>query len=485
MNEDNGFVVKNGVLMDCPSDMDEIAIPEGVRSIHKRAMHHLSHADVLHLPSTLERLPRNFSARVGYPERMTVAADNPFFAVVDGVLFSKDMRTLLLYPCSKEEKSYTVPDGVERLAPYCFYDNHALRTLKLPDSLKVIGEEAISCNWRLKSVHIPRNVRRIDGGFLWMCGKVGSITIDPKNKAFFVQDNVLFSKDGKTLLRYMEAKAAERYDIPQSVEVIADGAFCSARRLKYVTIPDSVKTLGCAFWNSGIKEIFIPDSITEIPEGCFADCNHLERIRLPKDLTRLEGYLFDGCTRLKEMNIPRGVNFFGTNTLLGAALTHVSVPEGTKSLGWNAFANMYQLRSVTLPSTLERLEGPVFWMTGIRALTLPDGFQTLGHASFSASKLRSIRIPCGVTRIPEECFNMCAQLTHVDLPHGITRVEAKAFADCPKLKELTFSEACRYIAPDAFERCPLLTIRAPRDSYAYRYAKRQGIPVKDVKIQTL
>lgn len=44
--------------MDCPEDMDELTIPEGVRRISKNALSRLYGVGVLHLPSTLEKLPQ-------------------------------------------------------------------------------------------------------------------------------------------------------------------------------------------------------------------------------------------------------------------------------------------------------------------------------------------------------------------------------------------------------------------------------------------
>lgn len=84
-----------------------------------------------------------------------VDKDNKYYTSVDGVLYTKDMKTLVVYPYNKydahneeletppeEALAYTIPEGVERIASCAFYKNNILTEVKLPSTLKEIGEMA-------------------------------------------------------------------------------------------------------------------------------------------------------------------------------------------------------------------------------------------------------------------------------------------------------------------------------------------------------
>ena len=71
---------------------------------------------------------------------LTVAEENPKYKVVDGVLFSKDMKTLIAYPCNYIGKStYIIPDGVVRLGRIAFRDCKHLKEITCPANLTEVG----------------------------------------------------------------------------------------------------------------------------------------------------------------------------------------------------------------------------------------------------------------------------------------------------------------------------------------------------------
>ncbi len=85
-------------------------------------------------------------------QRVTVDPANRQYKDVDGVLFTGDGKTLLLYPAcygqqpaeKKDEytypAAYTVPEGVERIATFAFLKNEHIRDLTLPQGLRSIGD---------------------------------------------------------------------------------------------------------------------------------------------------------------------------------------------------------------------------------------------------------------------------------------------------------------------------------------------------------
>lgn len=92
-------------------------------------------------------------------EEITVDPDNPYYKSVDGVLFNKSGESLILYPCAKGEKTYTVPDGVVNISDSAFYNANNLTEVHLPDSVKEIGKSAFELCKNLKKINLARTAK--------------------------------------------------------------------------------------------------------------------------------------------------------------------------------------------------------------------------------------------------------------------------------------------------------------------------------------
>ena len=90
-----------------------------------------------------------------------VSANAKNFRVVDGVLFSKDGKTLVAYPRNKAGTEYVVPDGVETLGKGAFSCARALTSVALPPSLATVGDEAFACCQSLQSIAFPPSVATV------------------------------------------------------------------------------------------------------------------------------------------------------------------------------------------------------------------------------------------------------------------------------------------------------------------------------------
>ena len=103
-----------------------------------------------------------------------VDKDNPNYVDVDGVLFTKDMKTLVLFPVAHETDgerttSYEVPAGVERLARNSFYKCETLEEVTLPDSLRELGNMTFFKCGALRLVDLPESVRTMGSDVFSYC----------------------------------------------------------------------------------------------------------------------------------------------------------------------------------------------------------------------------------------------------------------------------------------------------------------------------
>ena len=105
------------------------------------------------------------------------------------------------------------------------------------------------CNLKgVKKIVIPSNTVEIDPLAFYnsQIAEFG-VTINmnnPDEGNYSVLDGVLYSKDGKTLVRYPSAKADEEFIIPSTVTKIAENAFSGATNLKKVQIKSNVTEIG-------------------------------------------------------------------------------------------------------------------------------------------------------------------------------------------------------------------------------------------------
>ena len=262
-------------------DLQNITLSDDLKSVSSKAFTNASVQKFV-LPDSVE-LQEGALTAVN-TNGFEVSDTNERYAVKDGVLFSKDMKTLIAYPCrdDSEKSVYTVPDGVEVIAPHAFDTAWSLTEIILPDTVKEIGEYAFYQSG-LKKIKLPDPVKTIKEGTFTYCqslesvdlGKVEKIEahafqncgeftltlpdtltdIEPlafansdikleANGKYKTVDGVLFTDDGKTLVFYPKYLQDEVYTIPEGVESISDMAFASNGSVKCVNIPASLADIG-------------------------------------------------------------------------------------------------------------------------------------------------------------------------------------------------------------------------------------------------
>ena len=115
--------------------------------------------------------------------------ENPFLCDVDGVIYTKDMKTLLFYPParaieeSKNDKgeevkniSYEIPEGVETIRSKAFYKCYELSEITLPSTLKSIEEMAFfRCS--IGELNLPENLTFIGKDAFSYCTAIEKVTI--------------------------------------------------------------------------------------------------------------------------------------------------------------------------------------------------------------------------------------------------------------------------------------------------------------------
>lgn len=125
---------------------------------------------------------------------------NEYYCSVDGVVFTKDMKTIVFFPPAKEG-AYEIPDGVETIRTKAFYKCQKITGLVIPDSVKsieekaffrcsaivnltlsqnieFIGKDAFSYCTGLTEISIPSSIKQIDEYAFYNCTSLLTVNID-------------------------------------------------------------------------------------------------------------------------------------------------------------------------------------------------------------------------------------------------------------------------------------------------------------------
>lgn len=118
--------------------LQEVQLPDTLESIKSNAFENCSSLQRMHLPAAVSDLSANaFSGCISLSE-VTVAAENPYYTAVDGVLMTADQETLVYYPSCSSQSDYTIPETVKTIDSYAFQDAMQLQFLTVPETVETI-----------------------------------------------------------------------------------------------------------------------------------------------------------------------------------------------------------------------------------------------------------------------------------------------------------------------------------------------------------
>ena len=169
--------------------------------------------------------------------------------------------------------------------------------------------------------------------------------------------------------------------IPDMVTAIGEGAFANIRGLKRIIIPPTVKEIGSDAFrgNTEIQEVIIQtnekgEGLQRISGHAFYGCRAIRTFSIPDTVTDIGAYAFFGCTGLQNIKLSKNANL--SNAMLGNCtnLENLEIPEGVKSItGWGTVYNCTSLKTVYIPSTMISISNSCFEIcTNIQNITLGE-----------------------------------------------------------------------------------------------------------------
>lgn len=226
--------------------------------------------------------------------------------------------TTVIIPGTIDGKTVTV------IGKSAFSGNKTITSVIMPDSITMIGTGAFSGCYLLSTVVLSNSLEQIDYEAFATCKSLSNITL-PDSLICIGED------------AFMSCKALKHITLPANCfsSVSTGSGIFSRSGLETVEFAEGVPYIPrSAFYNTNLKEVVIPDSVTHISEGAFQNCEKLEKITLSKAITSIEGFAFEN-TNLKEVVIPGSIKYIFTRAFADcSSLTSITY-NGTEA-EWNA-----------------------------------------------------------------------------------------------------------------------------------------------------
>ncbi len=411
---------------------------------------------------------------------ITVDENNENFSSVDGVLFDKDMKTLIRYPIGNERTSYTMPYGVTEIEEYAFKDSVKLISIIISDSVNQIGSYAFQNCTSLENIIIPDSLTETGFAAFYGCTSLTSVTI------------------------------------PDSIKSVDDYAFYNCTGLTSLTIPDSVTSIGkLAFYNTGYYNdvsvwendvlyidkhlIEARDNITycnireetkTIADFAFSDCKSLTSITIPDSVISIGYGAFDGCKGFTSITLPFvgaslngtnktyfgyifGANNYGNNNyFVPASLKEVIITTPCEKIDTYAFFYCSNIEKITIPDSVTKIDTEAFRdCSGLTSIIVDENninYSSVDGVLFDKDKSTLIQCPIGndrnsytvpdsVSKIEKDAFEDCWRLKSITIPDSVTSIGKSAFYKCTGLTSITIPYNVTEIGSYAFDYCSALT----------------------------
>ena len=259
--------------------------------------------------------------------------------------------------------------------------------------------------------------------------------------------------------------------IEVGITEIGDSAFSGFTKLQKISLPKGLKLLGdnCFEKCSSLTSVDIPRRVTTWRDYCFKDCTSLTSVSigrgLQEDTVAVGENPFLGDKALESITVETGHPYlyvqdhalvcrskYGWNTLVTypEGLTDLSycIPEEVDTVGDMAFAGNQSLQSLSMKSSVTRIEGRAFWnMTSLKEIRFSDNITSIDWneytsdgfvgALYGCENVEQIILPRHLRSLGGVAFGTCGKLKELVLPANLKEFNTGAVYGCSNLEKIT------------------------------------------------
>ena len=306
----------------------------------------------------------------------------------------------------------------------------------------MIGTSAFAGDYTITSVHIPDTVDTIMWYAFYQCSNLTQVHIP--NSVTRLGGYAFFGCTNLTAI-----------DLPDNLTAIQEYTFYGCTKLGAIEIPANVTTIDCyAFQGcSSLTSVTIPGNVTQIGKSAFERCRGLTRIDIPLSVTSFGDVALYNCTALEYI-------YYAGTTVQWEAITKGSLwdsgctytlvclgdPTGSQGLAYTLSSDgTYYIVSgigtctdteIVIPETYQGLPVREIGICAfdtkeheipIETVVIPDSVITIGRYAFRGNaSLYSVTLGNAVQTIGDHAFDTCSELKNIDLPSSLTAIGSYA-----------------------------------------------------------
>ena len=387
-----------------------IVVPDGVSYIGSNAFKNCSALSQIEIPKSVRDIVANaFDGTKWYEDRKheMIYINDLLYRVPTEIIVQSEQPTGSL---SDKDAAELAKSGVAtQIIPYTdvivqgetttictlAFANTPVQKVQLPSTLTTIHYGAFQNCTALKQITLPKSMTFIEGGAFQNCSVLSSILV-PQNvtylgaSAFSGCTSLTSATLPQAITRissglFENCSSLTTVQASSALTSIGSRAFAETSALSSFTFPQTLTAVGEeSFTGSGIVTANLPQSVTYLGAGAFADCTKLVYAQVPAAIQAVRERTFRNCTELK----------------------NVSIPEGIRYIGAAAFQNDVSLQTVDFAQSLLTICDNAFEGSGVgEGLVLPPALRTIGSRAFAGCmRLTSLTIPADVRKMGSQAF---------------------------------------------------------------------------------
>lgn len=425
ISEDELAIVEY-ISSDLVAEVPETIDGKKVVELYSQVFMYTSFVTKLIIPKTVKRIDYGIFWGGSDIAEFEIHPDNPVYEVRANAIVVKETDTLLIGSCNTQlDESH----GIKEIGHGAFNYNSHITSFYIPNTVEKIDKGAFMGCSSLESIEIPASVKSIGEDAFYQCNLLTEMIVADENAVYDSRENcnAIIETETNTLLFGCGATV-----IPESVTAIENGAFYEQYDYTNGYFHEGLVSIGeDAFFDCGISEVYIPDSVESIGVGAFSGCDYIYSIQVAE-----ENPVYDSrnnCNAIIETE---------TNTIISGCKKTV-IPDGSDdteavvAIGNSAFEGAMQMYKLTVPNSVILIDDEAF---------------------FNCNNLRRLTI------VNPECAIIDNEdIAGYDVPPG-----DYDYSYC-----CTISNSTEYVKDG-------IVICAKPESKAYEYSVRYGCPFQDI-----
>ena len=481
-SKENGFYIKDGVLLKYIGNESSITIPNSVTSIGDLAFNDCSGLTSVTIPSSVTSIggsafsgcSKLASVHITDLEAWCKIAFSDKATIDHGYIFGPHSNPLCyahhLFMNGKEIIDLVIPNSVTTIGERVFYGCSGLTSITIPNSVTSIGSSAFNNCSSLTEVYCDAENVPTTSTDAFNNANIANATLIVPGVSFDAYQTTAPWSGFGTIKAIISGSCGDNVNYSLDTETGALSITGTGAMKDYSSSSDVP-------WYSNrsyVKTVEISDGVTSIGNYAFRGCSGLTSIEIPNSVTSIGMYAFSGCTGelIVNCNIPSSTSA-NESVFCDSKFKSVKIGEDVTSIGDYAFCDCDSLVSVTIGNSVTSIGSSAFSscssLTSVHITDIAAWFKinfsgdysnplhSAHHLFMNGKEIKELIIPNSVTSIEDGAFYSCFGLTSVTIGNSVTSIGKGAFDSCTGLTSVTIGNSVTSIGDWAFSYCLGLT----------------------------